>query len=104
MARTYRRKHGTPPFPQYWRRMSERLRDWYRERSPGLTDEQIVRLECVEYHADNHSGEWNTPSYYGKGLNKMVKRKNRLNLIRCLRNDEEFVEILSKKDSGERYF
>lgn len=104
MARTYRRKKSTSPFPDYWRETTEGIRDWYRERNPGLTDEQIVRLECVEYHAENHPGEWSPPSYYGKGLNKLVKRKNRLNLIRCLRNDEEFVEILSKKDSGERYF
>ena len=104
MARTYRRKKASSPFPDYWRELDERIRDWYRKRHPGLTDEEIVRKRCVEYHADNHPGEWNPPSYYGRGLDKMVKRKNRLNLIRCLRNDEELVEILSKKDSGERYF
>lgn len=104
MARTYRRKNGTPPFPQYWRECNERIRDWYRDRNPGLTDEEIVRKECVGYHADNHPGWWSPPSYWGKGLNKKIKRKNRLNLIRCLCNDEEFVEIPLKKDSGYDYF
>jgi hypothetical protein len=104
MARTYRRKQETSPFPKYWGELTEGLRDWYRERNPGLTDEEIVRKKCVEYHVDNHPGQWNPPSGFGKALNKKVKRDNRLNLIRCLRNDEEFIEIPLKKDSGERYF
>lgn len=104
MSRTYRRKKATPKFPDYWRETAEWHKDWYRKRNPGLTDEEIVRKRCVEYHADNHSGEWNPPSYFGKKLNKKVKRDNRLNLIRCLRIDEEFVEIPLKRDSGHDYF
>jgi hypothetical protein len=104
MARTYRRKKASSPFPKYWGELTEGLRDWYRERNPGLTDEDIVRSKCVEYHADNHPGQWNPPSGFGKALNKKVKRDNRLNLIRCLRNDEEFIEIPVKRDSGHDYF
>ena len=104
MARTYRRKQATPPFPKYWGETTEWHRDWYRKRNPGLTDEEIVRRKCIEYHSDNHSGQWNPPSDFGKELNRKIKRDNRLNLIRCLRNDEEFVEIPLKKDSGHDYF
>jgi hypothetical protein len=104
MARTYRRKKASSPFPDYWRELDERVRDWYRKRHPGLTDEEIVRKKCVEYHAENHPGQWNPPSGFGRALNRKVKRDNRLNLIRCLRYDEEFVEIPVKRDSGHDYF
>lgn len=104
MARTYRRKKASSPFPAYWRETSECVKDWYRKRHPGLTDEEIVRKKCVEYHSENHPGEWNPPSGFGKALNKKVKRDNRLNLICCLRYDEEFVEIPLKRDSGHDYF
>jgi len=104
MARTYRRKQATPPFLKYWGETTEWHRDWYRKRHPGLSDDEIVRKKCVEYHSENHPGQWNPPSGFGKALNRKVKRDNRLNLIRCLRYDDEFVEIPLKRDSGHDYF
>ena len=104
MARTYRRKKASSPFPDYWRELDECIRDWYRKRHHGMTDEEIVRKKCVEYHKENHPGEWNVPGGYGKWLNKKVKNRNRLTLIRDLRNDGEFDMIPIKKDSGWQYW
>ena len=104
MSRTYRRKSSKSHAENAWKTYTEFTRNWYRNRNPGRTDEEIIHLRDVEYHCDNHPGEWSPPSGYGKALNRKVKRDNRLNLIRCLRNDEEFVEIPLKKDSGHDYF
>lgn len=104
MARTYRRKNNKSHTAESWNSYNECVRNWYRRRYPGKTDKEIIHLKDVEYHCDNHPGEWNPPSGYSRWLNKKVKNKNRLKLIRVLRTGEEFVEIPIKRDSGYQYF
>jgi hypothetical protein len=104
MARTYRRKNRKSQFVEAWNSYSEHIRNWYRDRNPGKTDKEIIHLHEVEYHCDNHPGEWSPTSAFNKGLYIKVKNKNRLNLIRCLRTEDEFVEIPLKRDSGYQYF
>lgn len=104
MSRTIRRKASKARYEQAWNNYYEHTRNWYRKRFPGKTDAEIVHVLDVHYHCDNHPGEWNPPSGFGRWLSKKVKNDNRLKLIKCLRTDEEFVEIPLKKDSGYSYF
>lgn len=104
MSRTYRRKHKKSHTAESWNSYSECVRNWYRDRYPGKTDEEIIHLQDVKYHCDNHPGEWSPTSAFNKGLHTKVKNKNRLNLIRCLRTGDEFVEIPMKRDSGYQFF
>ena len=104
MSRTYRRKNTKAPIKTDWCGYGEFLRRYYRDKYPHLNDEEIIKREAVEYHKENHPGEWNVPGGYGKWLNKKVKNRNRLTLIRDLRNDGEFDMIPIKKDSGWQYW
>lgn len=106
MARTIRRKNKKSNFAQLWANWHEFSRDWYRNRYPELSDEDIIHREDVKDHMDNHSGIYTCPNYYGKELNKKIKKKNTLLLIRTLRNglEDDFVPHPIKKDSGYNYF
>lgn len=104
MSRTYRRNRRKSPIAESWNSYSESVREWYRQRYIGKTDEEILHLQDVEYHCDNHPGEWSPTSAFNKGLHIRTKNKNRLDLIRCLRTGDEFVETPFKRDSGFQFF
>jgi hypothetical protein len=104
MSRTLRRKSKKSDFEKDWISFSEWSRNYYRKRYPNCSDEEIIHRKSVKYHADNHSGEWSVPSYYGRYLNKKIKYRNKLTLLRSIRTDIEYEPIPHKKDSGWSYW
>lgn len=104
MARTFRRKTRLSYFERDWHSYHEGLKYWYRKQYPDLSDCEIIRRKAVDYHSDNHSGVWTCPNYFGRMLDKKASKKNALKLLRALREDIDFVPVLSKKDQGYIYF
>lgn len=106
MSRTFRRKKIKSDTVKDWNQYSPLVKEWFQENKyPFLkTVEAILKMEESKYHRDNQSGEWSAPNYFGKGLNKQVKHHNKLNLIRSLREETDFIEIPLKKDSGYDYW
>lgn len=104
MSRTFRRKNKKSHTARLWNSYSESVRNWLRKRYPGKTDKEIIHLEDVDYHSDNRPGKWSPTSAFNKMLHTRVKNENRLNLIRCLRTGDEFVEVPMKRDSGYQFF
>ena len=62
---------------------------WVRRRYQGLTLRQSYEKRVARYRRDHHSGHYGVPGWFVRmQFNRPLRREDRRELHRCLRNDE----------------
>lgn len=86
MSRTIRRrraKHRESSFVPDIDRLDSWDFSYTRTTNPKACQAKLLAW----FHADNHSGEWNAPSWYARHINKQVDRATKQVLHHTLRTD-----------------